>query len=68
MVAEIIVSHGYFVDETSRALGTEMTDQVMDRLCFYAAVTNYKLAVNGDGNVDATLLHASASDHIQTRA
>ena len=64
MVAEVIVSHGYFVDETNRALGG-----TIEGWGFYCAVSNYKISQTQElCGVDMTLLHGSKSDHIVTRA
>lgn len=62
LVADITVSHGFFVDVMAGALGYKYT-----YLCDYCATTSYKISVNpSDAEPEITLINASYSDYVQT--
>ena len=60
MIAEITVSHGWFVDQTLVILN----DEPMKAFCFYCATTSYKLSQRADGDIDLDLIHQAFSDYI----
>ena len=63
LVADITVSHGFFIDETSRLMGKEYHD----RYCDYCAITSIQMKLNEDGvKVDTKLIGFSNSDHVKT--
>ena len=63
MVVDIVTSHGFFIDETSRQLGVDYNE-----FCDYCAITSFKLFQCADDQpVQNVVLKASNDDHVRTK-
>lgn len=61
LIADITVSHGFFVDVMGGELGHRYT-----YLCDYCATTSYKIKLASSGEAQVTLIDASNADYVQT--
>ena len=62
-MVDIVVSHGFFIDETAQQLG-----RARDGYCDYCAITEYKLEKQSGQDVKTTLLMGACDDHVLTKA
>ena len=59
LVAEIVISHGYFIDAMTRIF-----DSKHKSWSSYCAVTSYRFDVKDDGEIEEQVLLKSNADHI----